>query len=88
MKMEKIVLSNFDYHDIVHPEDQAIVEKLDSMPGFKSFMMNTICALREKYIAIEYGGNGIHANETCLFDLDNQLKDVCHTLGVEKSTDL
>ena len=88
MTMEKIILSNFDYRDIVHPEDRAIVEKLDSLPGFKNFMMNTICALREKYIAIEYGGNGIHANETCLSDLDNQLKDVCHTLGVEKSTDL
>ena len=53
MTMEKIILSNFDYHDIVHPEDRAIVEKLDSLPGFKNFMMNTICALREKYIAIE-----------------------------------
>lgn len=47
-------------HDnIEYPDDKSLRTKLDAIPKFKSFMMNTICALREKYIAVEFVGNVI-----------------------------
>ena len=46
------------FDNIEYPDDKSLRTKLDAIPKFKSFMMNTICALREKYIAVEFVGNG------------------------------
>ena len=83
----KVVLSNIDYNTIEHKEDLSIRKKLDAIPKFKSFMMNTICALREKYISIEFAGNGIHVTQECLPDLHTQLMNVCKTIGYESVPD-
>lgn len=80
--MNKILLENIDFEAIEFPEDTSLREKMDAIPGFKSFMVNTICALQEKIIGIEFSGNGIHVTEECLPELHNQLKEVCKTLGV------
>lgn len=72
-----------DFSHIEHPEDRTIREKLDAIPKFKDFMMNTICALREKYIAVEFVGNGVHVTDSCLPDLHRQLETVCEKLGVK-----
>lgn len=76
-----------DFSRIEHPEDKATRAKLDAIPKFKSFMMNTICALREKYIAVEFAGNGVHVTESCLPDLHCQLAAACHRLGVNDVPD-
>lgn len=70
------------FDNIEYPEDKSLRNKLDAIPKFKSFMMNTICALREKYIAIEFAGNGIHVTDTSLPELYQQLVSVCHKLDV------
>lgn len=76
-----------NFSQIQHPEDKSIREKLDAIPQFKNFMLNTICTLREKFIAVEFAGNGVHVTESCLPDLHNQLVTVCKKLGVEKIPD-
>lgn len=70
------------FDNIEYPEDKSLRNKLDAIPKFKSFMMNTICALREKYIAVEFVGNGIHITDSCLPELHQQLVTVCNKLGV------
>ena len=82
--MDSIVkLSKIEFEKIEHPEDASIRKNLDAIPTFKTFMMNTVCALREKYISIEFAGNGVHVTKECLPDLYTQLESVCTTLGYE-----
>lgn len=90
MKAEgmKIICSSFDFKAIEHHEDIAIRTKLDAIPMFKNFMMDTVCTLREKYIAIEFAGNGVHVTNTCIPDLHTQLIDVCKTLCFDKVPDI
>ena len=71
------------FDNIEYPEDRSLRNKLDAIPKFKSFMMNTICALREKYIAVEFVGNGIHITDSCLPELHQQLVTICNKLGVK-----
>lgn len=85
--VNKVILYNIDYKAIEHNEDASIRERLDAIPKFKSFMMNTICALREKYISIEFAGNGIHVTQECLPNLHAQLKNVCKTVGYKNIPD-
>lgn len=85
--MNKRVLAGIDLKTVEHSEDKALREALDNIPKFKSFMMNSVCALREKCIAVEYAGNGIHVSENSLSELHRQLLDVCMTLGVNKVPD-
>lgn len=61
-----------DFNHLEHPEDRAIREKLDAILKFKDFMTNTICALREKYIAVAFVGNGVHITDSCFPDLHRQ----------------
>lgn len=81
IEMTKKILQDIDFNALEHIEDKSIREKLDAIPKFKSIMMNTVCALREKYISIEFAGNGIHVKSTCLPNLYSQLMDVCKTLS-------
>lgn len=76
-----------EFNHLEHPEDRAIREKLDAIPQFKDFMTNTICVLREKYIAVEFVGNGVHVTDSCLPDLHYQLVSVCEKLGVKDVPD-
>lgn len=76
-----------DFSQLEHPEDRAIREKLDAIPKFKDFMMNTICVLREKFIAVEFVGNGVHVTDSCLLELHCQLLTVCEKLGVKDVPD-
>lgn len=87
VEMKKVILSVFDFKTIEHQEDASLRAKMDAIPMFKSFMMDTICTLREKYISIEFAGNGIHVTDTCLSDLHVQLMDVCNTLCFNKVPD-
>ena len=53
VEMKKVTLSVFDFKTIEHQEDASLRAKMDAIPMFKSFMMDTICTFREKYISIE-----------------------------------
>ena len=75
------------FDNIEYPEDRALRNKLDAIPKFKSFMMNTICALREKYIAIEFVGNGVHVTDSSLPELHQLLLSVCNRLGIKDIPD-
>ena len=85
--MNKIILSGIDLKAVEHPDDKSLRGTLDNIPKFKSFMMNSVCTLREKCVAVEYAGNGIHVSETCLPLLHEILVDVCRTLDINKIPD-
>lgn len=85
--MKKTILANVDFKAIEHPKDADLRENLDNIPKFKSFLMNSVCTLREKCVAVEFVGNGIHVSESCLPELHYQLLDVCQILGVDKVPD-
>lgn len=86
MKSKKILC--FDPADVASPDDISLRQKLDAIPKFKEFMMNTVCVLREKVTAVEYAGNGIHVNDICLPQLNGLLKDVCRILHVTDVPDM
>lgn len=85
--MRKVILSNLDFKTIEHKKDVSIRAQLDAIPKFKSFMMKTVCTLREKYISVEFEGNGIHITEDCIPDLNTQLINVCKTLCYDEIPD-
>lgn len=86
--MDRIVLQRLDFESVVHADDKAVKDKLDATPGFKKFMMNEVCPVREKMIDIEYIGNGLHVTRETLPQVYEILESACHTFGVEKTPSL
>ena len=84
----KVTLKNIDLDKVYHPDDLADKGRLDGVPGFNAAMRNVVCPLREKWINVEYLGNGLHANESSLCELKQQLIDVCRVLGTETAPSL
>ena len=82
--MVKKKLLNIDFSQVMHEDDVALKEKLDSIPGFKKFITDTVCALREKYVGIEFAGNGLHVNKDSLPELYGLMIDTCETLGMKQ----
>ena len=82
--MERKKLIDFNPTTILHKDDKAVKERLDAVSGFKSFMMNVVCPLREKMIDVEYLGNGLHVTPDTLPQLYHLLQSVCQSLGAEQ----
>ena len=76
-------LKYIDFSQIIHTDDAMLKSKLDGIPGFRDFMINTVCVIKEKYIGIEYAGNGVHVNSQSLPEVYGVLRDVCDVLGAE-----
>lgn len=86
--MERLRITNIDKSALLHKDDVAIKKVLDKIPGFKAFMFNVICPLREKWIGIEYYGNGLHVTKDSLSELDEILSETCKNLGVDEKPEL
>lgn len=86
--MERLRITNIDKSALLHKDDVAIKKVLDKIPGFKAFMFNVICPLREKWIGIEYYGNGLHVTKDSLPELDEILSETCKNLGVDDKPEL
>ena len=80
--MAEIRYQDLDYQSLRYPEDVSLTAKLDSVPGFKKFMLETICMLNEKFVGIQFAGNGLLVTEDSLPELYGKLKETCATLGV------
>lgn len=80
----KVTLKNINLDKVYHPDDLADKDRLDGVPGFRATMSNVVCPLREKWINVQYLGNGLHSNESSLRELDEQLINVCKVLGADK----
>ena len=79
--MELKTFHNLDYLSLRYPEDISLAAKLDSVPGFKKFMLETVCVLNEKFVGVQFAGNGLLVTEESLPELYGTLKDTCATLG-------
>lgn len=86
-KIKKFI-RQIDISSISHPEDISTKAKLDSIPGFKTFMTDVICPIREKMIGIEYAGNGIKVSSRTMPRLDNLLQQACEILGIQEKPSL
>lgn len=82
--MEKQIFTDLQPTAIMHEADKAIKEKLDATPGFKSFMTNVLCPVREKMIDVEYYGNGLHITKDTLPQLHELLEKTCSILGAQQ----
>ena len=78
--MGRKVIKGLDVYSVLHDDDVSAKKILDAIPGFKSFMLNVVCPLREKYIAIEYAGDGLRVTGESLPELDRLLTETCQIL--------
>ena len=82
--MNIINVANIDYSSIRHPDDEKTINLLNKIPGFKSFLKNTVGKFRESYNEVEYTGNGYDVNFKSMPELYSLLKDTARILGAQK----
>lgn len=70
-----------------HPEDLKGLKRLESVPGIKKFLAETISNIREKFTSIEMYGNGINLTKEGYPELYEILVSVSKTLGKEDIPD-
>ena len=89
MEMDKrVALTNLQPEDIIHPlEKSAIIDILNKIPGGKA-ALNGISELYGKYVAVDYMGNGVVANNDNMPRLYAQLCDTCNIIGLTEIPEL
>jgi hypothetical protein len=77
-------LKHLDLNQILDSEDEKTLHSLDKIPGFKDLLVDVVSTVRERYMDIEWMGNGVCISQTSYPRLYNVLKDVCKTLGYNR----
>lgn len=80
--MADMIYNDLDYMSLRYPDDISLTAKLDAVPGFKKFMLDTICVLNEKYVGIQFAGNGLRVTEESLPEIYQILRETCAFFGI------
>ena len=56
--MSRVILSKLNPDEIIHPDDSAVIKKMNRIPGFKRFLKKTIGNLHQDWANVTYTGNG------------------------------
>lgn len=83
MKIRK-ALKGLDANEVLHPEDKAIIERLNGKVGFKSFVDKTVSNIMERYASIEYSAEGINVTQASMPQLYLQLIEACRILDLKE----
>lgn len=81
---QRVPIRGLDVSKILHPEDKATIEKLNKIPKFKTIVDHTIGSIMEKYVAVEYSGEGINVSSKCLQNLSEQIREACRLLDISE----
>lgn len=79
---KRIAIICYDIDNILHEDDKSVIKKLDLIPGFRSFLNNTVGAIREAYCEVEAAGDGWLITQQSSPELYNRLKESCRILNV------
>ena len=82
--MYRKVLSDLDTERVVHPDDKAVISRLNEIPGFKVFLQNTVQKFTESVTDVTYTGNGYDITAESSLQLYNRLVEDCKILGMDK----
>lgn len=81
-KPTRKVLRNIKVEEILHDDDKSVINKLNLIPGFKSFLNTTVGAVREAYCNVEAAGDGWLITQQSSPELYGRLKEACRVLNV------
>ena len=70
--------------DFIHPDDEKSVHKMDTIPGMKKFLAETVSNIRGKFADIEMYGDGINITETAYGELFAILKEAATILDNDR----
>lgn len=79
----RVTLKELSPQAFYHSEDLKGLKRLESVPGIKKFLAETISNLREKFTSIEMYGDGINITKNGYPELHEILTSVSKTLGQE-----
>ena len=77
-------LANFNPESIIHPDDAAVIAKVNKIPGFKHILKKTIGNYTEYLTKVTYTGNGYDINESSYPAVFKQLVENCRILGLKE----
>lgn len=81
-KSKRVVVQNYNIDNILHEDDKSIINKLNAIPGFKTFLNNTVGAVRDAYCNVEAAGDGWLITQQSSPELYGRLKEACRVLNV------
>lgn len=81
-KPTRKALRRINVEEILHKDDKSVIDKFNLIPGFKSFLNNTVGAVREAYCNVEAAGDGWLITEQSSPELYGRLKEACRVLNV------
>lgn len=83
--MSRYVLSKLDPTKVVHPDDQAVISRLNKIPGFKKFLKKTIVKFSESLADVTYTGDGYAITPSSNAKLYRQFEEDCKILGLKNT---
>lgn len=82
--MSRVILSKLNPDEIIHPDDSAVIKKMNKIPGFKSFLKKTIGNLHQAWANVTYTGNGYDITPESNPQVYGQLSEDCRILGLKE----
>lgn len=83
--MRRVVLSKLNPTKVVHPDDQAVISRMNKIPGFKTLLKNTVVKFSESLADVTYMGNGYDITANSNPRLHRQFMEDCKILGMKKT---
>jgi Zn-dependent protease with chaperone function len=77
----KVKLHQLEIPKIQFKEERDSIERLNAIPGFKSFTQKTAATLMEKYADVEYTAEGVNVNDQSMPTLYDLLLKAVDILG-------
>lgn len=85
---KKIVLTNLNPDEIVHPQERsALINLLNKIP-MASSLLSSVSELYGKWIAVDYYGNGVVATNGNMPSLCRHLESACEIIGLKEIPEL
>ena len=75
-------LWHIDVDEVLHPDDKSVIDSLNLIPGFKSFLNKTVGNIREAYCNVEAAGDGWLITQQSSPELYGRLQEACRVLNV------
>lgn len=82
--MSRVILSKLNPDEIIHPDDSAVIKKMNRIPGFKRFLKKTIGNLHQAWANVTYTGNGYDITPESNPQMYGQLSEDCRILGLKE----
>ena len=81
-KPTRKALRRINVEEILHKDDKSVIDKFNLIPGFNSFLNNTVGTVREAYCNVEAAGDGWLITEQSSPELYGRLKEACRVFNV------